>query len=58
MRQASILLADDWTASIGGKASIVGLYGTDLYIPIDPYFATQLVFVFIVETEPNDRGKT
>jgi hypothetical protein len=58
MRQASVLLADDWSVSLNGKVSVFGLYGTDIYIPFEPYISTQLVFVFLVETEPNDPFKS
>ena len=53
-RQASVLVADDWTTTLSGKITIQGIYGTDLYIPADPFFANQLVFVFITETAPDD----
>ncbi len=53
-----MFVADDWTTSIGGKISISGVYGTDIYIPMEPYPAIQLVFVFLVETDPNDRFQT
>jgi hypothetical protein len=58
MRQASVFVADDWTTSIGGKTSISGVYATDIYIPMEPYFAVQLVFVFLIETDPNDPFQT
>jgi hypothetical protein len=53
-RQASLLVADETMISISGKLNILGIYTTDINIPTDPMIAAQLVFVFIVETEPDD----
>jgi hypothetical protein len=53
-RQATVMVADDWTTSVNGKFSISGIYGTDINIPADPFVAGQLVFAFIIETAPDD----
>jgi len=53
-RQASLITADDTTLSITGKLNITGVYATDISIPTDPMIASQLVFIFIVETDPDD----
>ena len=54
MRQASVIAADEATYSVSGKINIFGIYVTDLSIPTDPTFASQLVFIFFIETEPDD----
>jgi hypothetical protein len=56
-RQATVIVADDATYSLSGKLNIIGAYATDITIPNIPTVATQLVFVFIVETEPDDPYK-
>jgi hypothetical protein len=53
-RHASVIVADDVTHSISGKLNIVGIYPTDIIIPTEPWHATQLVFLFIIETDPTD----
>ena len=54
MRQAAVLVSDDSSYSLNGKFSINGIYGNDIQIPNDPTYATQLVFTFIIETDPDD----
>jgi hypothetical protein len=53
-RYASVLVADDVTHSISGKLNLSGVYPTDIVIPFEPWTANQLVFVFIIETDPTD----
>lgn len=53
-RQASVIVADDATYTLSGKLNITGIYTTDINIPTDPIAATQLVFLFVIETEPSD----
>jgi hypothetical protein len=54
VRQATVLVADEWTTTLSGKFTLSGVYGTDIHISHDPYFANQLVFAFIIETAPDD----
>jgi hypothetical protein len=54
MRQATVLVADDWSHTLTGKFNLVGAYNTDISIPLDPTLAAQLVFLFIVETSTDD----
>jgi hypothetical protein len=53
-RQATVLVADEMTYSLSGKFNVFGVYTTDINIPSDPSFTTQLVFLFIIETSPDD----
>jgi hypothetical protein len=57
MRQASVIVCDDVTFTLNGKMNIHGVYTTDIGIPYDPYMGSQLVFVFLVETSPDDPYK-
>jgi hypothetical protein len=57
MRQATVLVSEDVTFALNGKMNIQGIFTTDIGIPFEPYFATQLVFVFSVETSPDDPYK-
>lgn len=54
MRQATVLIADDYTYSLSGKFNLTGVYSTDISIPTDPTFAAQLIFLFVIETDPDD----
>ena len=54
MRQASVLVADEVTFSLNGKLNIIGLYTGDIIIPNISVFLNQLIFVFIIETEPTE----
>jgi hypothetical protein len=54
MRHAALLTADEATLSVSGKLNVFGIYPTDIAIPADPTTVRQLVFVFVVETDPND----
>src|ERR1700722_33263 len=53
-RQASVIVADDATYTLSGKLNITGIYTTDIIIPNDPVVGAQLVFLFVIETEPGD----
>ena len=53
-RQASVMTADEALLSVSGKLNVIGIYTTDIHITTDPTIANQLVFVFQIETEPND----
>jgi hypothetical protein len=53
-RQASIITSDEALITLSGKLNIIGIYATDINIPIDPTFVAQLVFTFLVETDPDD----
>jgi hypothetical protein len=58
MRQATVLVSEDLTYALNGKMNIQGVFTTDIGIPFEPYLASQLVFVFLVETTPDDPYKT
>jgi hypothetical protein len=53
-RQATLVVADDASYTLTGKINLSGIYPTDINIPRNPTFAGQLVFMFVIETEPND----
>jgi hypothetical protein len=53
-RQASLLAADEVNFSISGKINVFGIYTTDINIFTDPSSTTQLVFLFVIETDPDD----
>ena len=53
-RLASVITADDATYTLAGKLNVTGIYTTDIYIPQDPTVGAQLVFLFVVETDPDD----
>lgn len=53
-RQATLATADEATLTLTGKLNLFGIYATDISIPKNPTIVTQLVFVFLVETDPND----
>jgi hypothetical protein len=53
-RQASVIIADDLTASLVGKFNLFGIYTSDIVIPTDPAFLTQLVFLFSLDTSIDD----
>jgi hypothetical protein len=55
MRTATVITADEATLTVSGKLNIIGIYTADINIPIDPYIVGQLVFVFVVETDPDNR---
>jgi hypothetical protein len=54
MRQASVMVADELTFSLNGKFNVFGVYTTAIHIPADPSHTTQLIFLFIIETSPDD----
>jgi hypothetical protein len=53
-RQASVIVADDMTVSLLGKINLSGVYTADILIPADPFFISQLVFLFSTESEVDD----
>ena len=53
-RQASVLVCDDFTYTLSGKSNLLGVYTTDIVIPLDPTYANQLIFLFLIETSPDD----
>jgi hypothetical protein len=52
-----IIVSDDLTRGITGKMNILGAYTSDIGISVDPTHISQLVFVFIIETSPDDPYK-
>ena len=54
MRQASVIVSDEFTHSLSGKFNLFGTYTTDIRIPFEPYLGNQLVFLFLIETSPED----
>jgi hypothetical protein len=54
MRQASVLVADEFAYTLSGKFNIFGIYTSDIYIVGDPTVGSQLIFVFLIETSPDD----
>jgi hypothetical protein len=57
MRQASLIVADEALISVSGKLNVLGIYTTDINIPTDPLVVGQLVFLFVVESDPEDQYK-
>jgi hypothetical protein len=53
-RQANLITADEVMFSVSGKLNVLGIYATDINIPTDPMVATQLVFLFLIETDTDD----
>jgi hypothetical protein len=53
-RQATVFVADEFTYSLNGKFNVFGIYGSDINIPLDPFITSQLIFVFVIETAPDD----
>jgi hypothetical protein len=53
-RQASVLVADEIRAEANGKYFMVGVYNSDITIPVEPFYAWQLWFLFAVETDIDD----
>jgi hypothetical protein len=53
-RQATVLVADEVTYTLNGKLNVFGIYTNDIHIPVEPSYTTQLVFLFIIETSPDD----
>jgi len=58
MRHASVVVCDDLTYSLNGKMNAVGIYTGDIIIPASPAMLNQLIFLFIIETEPSDPFKS
>jgi hypothetical protein len=54
MRQAALLVADEVTFSLNGKLNIFGTYTADIGIQTNPTPLTQLIFLFVIETDPGD----
>jgi hypothetical protein len=57
-RQATVLVSDEWTYSLNGKTNAFGIYTNDIVIPKDPTEGFQLIFMFIIETAPDDPFQT
>jgi hypothetical protein len=57
-RQATVLVSDELTFSLNGKTNSFGIYANDIIIPKDPVEGIQLVFMFIIETAPDDPFQT
>jgi hypothetical protein len=53
-RTAVVLISDELTFSMNGKFNILGMYTGDIFIPADPTPVAQLVFLFVIETAPDD----
>ncbi|SRR6266851_3317496 len=56
-RQATVIVSDEMTSSLTGKLHILGAYTGDIVIAADPTFVGQLVFLFIMESDPDDPFK-
>ena len=57
-RQATVLVSDELTFSLNGKTNAFGIYTNDIIIPKDPTEGIQLIFMFIIETAPDDPFQT
>lgn len=53
-RQAVMLVSDDFLMSLSGKFNLFGVYTGDIAIPNDATSVTQLVALFIAETDARD----
>src|SRR5580698_6532518 len=53
-RQAMLLVADEIYYNLQGKITLQGIYHSELNIPADPVSASQLIFLFTVETDISD----
>ncbi|MBN9039838.1 MAG: hypothetical protein J0H38_01005 [Rhizobiales bacterium] len=56
-RKASVIVCDEFTWSLTGKANFFGVYVQDIVIPIPEVTINQMVFFFSVETDANDPFK-
>src|SRR5437867_2225769 len=56
-RQATVIVSDELTSSLTGKLHILGAYTGDIIIAADPTSVGQLVFLFIMESDPDDPFK-
>jgi hypothetical protein len=54
VKQATVLVSDDFMLSLQGKFTIIGVYTSDIVIPSDEQQVAQLVFTFIVELGVED----
>jgi hypothetical protein len=54
MLQATVIVADDFTYTLSGKQNVFGIYTGEIQIPSDPCIGHQLIFLFIIETCPDD----
>lgn len=57
-RQANVIICDELLFSITGKTNIIGIYTTDISIPVDPTQVPQLIFFFVIETDVGDLFKS
>lgn len=53
-RQATVLVSDELTYSLNGKLNLFGVYTGDISIVQNPTIGVQLIFLFIIETSPDD----
>jgi hypothetical protein len=54
MRQATVIVSDEFTYTLNGKQNVFGMYTGEIQIPSDPFIGHQLVFLFVIETSPDD----
>jgi hypothetical protein len=53
-RQAFLMVADEIYFNLYGKATLQGIYQTDLGIAVDPSIIAQLIFFFVMEADVID----
>jgi len=53
-RSASVIVCDDFTWSLTGKANLIGVYVQDILIPSVELPINQMVFFFTVQTGADD----
>jgi hypothetical protein len=56
-RQATVLVSDELTSTLTGKLHILGVYTGDIVIPVNPTPVAQLIFLFVIESDPDDPFK-
>ena len=54
MRQATVLVADDLSYSLNGKMNVAGIYTVDIFIPTPKFYVNQFVFLFSIDSDPDD----
>jgi hypothetical protein len=57
-RRASCLVCDDVLFSVNGKFTAIGIYSSDIVIPVDPTTVPQLVFLFDIACPRDDVFQT
>jgi hypothetical protein len=53
-RQATVLVSDELTSTLTGKLHLLGIYTGDIVISANPTPVAQLIFLFIMESDPDD----